>query len=91
MANPQYLLIDEQSTQLLWSDKGLNRVKYAIYKMDTEFTSNDIGIIYAPLKRMNLDPAYPLGLAFDYALSSPTFGNFLECHGHGRCLGLDGM
>jgi len=91
MSTPRYLAIDEWLNHVIWSDKSLSAVRFAKDAIDA-ITDDTVGGIYTSKTQdhFDIDLSYPVGLAFNYALGPATFGDHLECFGHGQCLGLAG-
>jgi hypothetical protein len=91
MGSPKYLTLDEWSHLILWSDTQTQRVDFARYIAEAldRFAP---GVAYKPfpIKGQPRQPEYPVGLVFDRGMGQPTFGPYLDCHGHGRCLGKAG-
>ena len=90
--NPKYMVIDDATETLFWSDAVLQKVSYTTYAVHNAEPSN-YSYVYTDQERVFTfggDAAYPVGLCIDDGLSAPTFNGFLECYGNGVCLGASG-
>lgn len=91
MGSPQYLVTDEWSKLLLWSDPSLKQVGVARYvTRDFDVTAPNVAYS-APLEfGISGVPHYIVGFTFDRGYGPPRWGAYLDCYGNGRCAGLTG-
>lgn len=92
--SPRYLLVDDWNYLLMWSDVALEKVAYARFKSLTLFDElvpyrTGYQSLRSDIKPGDLD-SFVVGMALDRGLGTPQWGNYLECYGNGRCLGVAG-
>ena len=106
METPLYLQIDDFRNALLWTDTSLRRIKYYQFIENKTYsgvsTYTVFGDVWVPKDSKELklvieqgylgdEPKIPVGLVIDTGNNEPEFGEYVECHGNGRCLGLAGV
>jgi hypothetical protein len=105
MEEPLYLQIDDVRNALLWTDTSLRRIKYYQF-IEAEFYTDEstytvFGEVWTPELAKELfvtaeqgylgaEPKIPVGIVIDTGASEPEFGEYVDCYGNGRCLGLEG-
>lgn len=94
MGRPEYLLLDDWNNLIFWSDIEFYQVGYARYRILTKFDQlfpTFVAYDAPPSRnRPNVASNYAVGMMIDRGYGTPQWGNYLECYGHGRCLGLEG-
>ena len=74
---------------LMWSDTELYQINFYRY---SGLINNTVGVIYEPTQTANVNwnPIIPVGLTIDNGMGAPRFTDYLDCYGHGTCLGVAG-
>lgn len=100
-----YLQIDDFRNALLWTDTDLRRIKYYQFIENKTYSGVSkytvFGDVWVPERSKELltvveqgylgdEPKIPVGLVIDTGANEPEFGEYAECYGNGRCLGLAG-
>jgi len=85
------LYMDGKYGILLWADTKQQQVNF--YRYTGKF-NNTFGEVYTPERQIDNWPGYypkiPVGITVDDGMGVPRWGNYLDCYGHGTCLGLAG-
>lgn len=105
METPAYLQMDDFRNTLLWTDTSLRRIKYYQFIENKTYsgvsTYTVFGNAWIPegAKELKIvhqqgylgdEPKIPVGIVIDTGGNEPEFGEYVECYGNGRCLGLQG-
>lgn len=101
ISSSNFLFMDDTRDVLIWSDENLGKIHWM--DMKRNYLQNvSSGVIYdftaIEHRKVYLLPPFgyqeqfdvPYGLAIDKGMHNPEWGQYLECYGHGRCLGLSG-
>lgn len=102
LSTPTYLFTDDTRDVLLWTDPALRTINWM--DMRRNYLQNvSSGIIWDYHWRdhpeiYTISAAFlwdeqedtPIGIAVDKGMQPPEWGQYLECHGNGRCKGLSG-
>lgn len=99
ITSPTYLFTDDTREMLLWTDKTQRTIQWM--DMSKKFLYNtSSGVVHDYHTLFHL-PVYtdlgideqkdtPIGLVIDKGMNEPEWGQYLDCHGNGRCKGLSG-
>lgn len=90
MGNPRYLSLDEQTFLVFWSDIDLKSIGFARYIRVFKDLFNP-GTAFQALEANGVSlPLFATGMVFDRGFGRPEWGNYIDCYGNGRCMGLEG-
>jgi hypothetical protein len=101
-STPTYLFTDDTRDVLLWTDPGLRKIHWMDMKRNSlqnassgtiwDYQTRDHLEVYSvalPFQWDEQDDS-PVGIAIDKGMHEPEWGQYLDCHGNGRCTGLAG-
>lgn len=90
MNSPAYLLLDEKTEYLLWSDTSTKQIHFhrSHYREIDQSVSGKA--FEQDMVQHQIVPDAPVAMMLDRGLGLPRFGRYLECYGNGECLGLEG-
>lgn len=93
MGSIEYLALDVNNRMLLWTDSShrwVTQVQYVDAHGGGRVSTPQL--VYQPKSQPYQPrvPSIPIGVTIDFGLGSPQFGSYLNCYGHGKCLGLEG-
>lgn len=99
ISDPNIIAIDFQNFVMIWTEPSLKKISFLRYKMTyvditspgTSFTGINDLVNFDPEVHISIPQVeyIPVGVAFSNSLSTPNFGNYLDCYGSGVCLGIE--
>lgn len=90
--DPKYLALDSWNNLVLWSDFKMQEVNFdRIFEVALDFSTPGIGYASSRIQGIASNITFaPVGVIIDRGLGSPQWGDYLDCFGHGQCLGYSG-